>query len=248
MHHVAFFELVLGSVENLAAGNGRVDGQQGQHILKLVAEAKRSAGLVEACAAPDAAGESLVEHPAVEDQVGSRFRGMYLHGTKQMIPEHAGAFVGCTYIGGVMVFLGQCKGMFFIISLPEDEVDLFGRAGKQVEVQLQDGTRIFARGDAGFQPQAVQGSGEGGCSAASEELSAVGSQAVDCFAGNQECDSLAKFSVVGVGGQQAFLGRVILRDDIGHACGMGGAQHPFDILRGGDPAGVGPRYSLPSDG
>ena len=33
-----------------------------------------------------------------------------------------------------MVFLGQCKGVFFIISLPEDEVNLFGRTGKQVEV------------------------------------------------------------------------------------------------------------------
>ena len=104
---------------------------------------------------------------------------------------------------------------------------------------MQDGTRIFTRGNAGFQPQAVQGGGEGGCSAASEELNAVGSQAVDCFAGNQERDSCAEFSIVGVGGQKALQGRVILRDDIGHACGMGGAQHPLDILRGGDPASVG---------
>ena len=82
-------------------------------------------------------------------------------------------------MGGVMVFPGQCQGVFFIISLPEDKIDLFARAGKQVEVQLQDGARIFTRGDAGFQSQAVQGSGEGGCSAAPEKLGAVGSQAVD---------------------------------------------------------------------
>ena len=84
MHHIAFLELVLGGVENLAAGNGRVDGQQGQNILKLVAETKRPAGLVEACAAPDTAGKRLVKHPTVEDQVSSRFRGMYLDSVKQL--------------------------------------------------------------------------------------------------------------------------------------------------------------------
>ena len=192
MHHIAFLELVLGSVENLAAGNGRVDGQQGQYILKLIAEAKRSAGLVEACTAPDAAGKRLVKHPAVEDQVSSRFRGMHLDSVKQVIPEHVGAFVGFTYIGGIMVFPGQCKGMFFIISLAKDKIDLFSRTGKQVEVDLQDGTGILARGDAGFQPQAVQSGREGGCSAASEKLSAVGGQAMDCFAGNQKCRPLCR--------------------------------------------------------
>ncbi len=164
---------------------------------------------------------------------------MHLHGAKQMVPEHVGAFVGCTYVGGVMVFLDQRKGVFFVISLPEDEVNLFGRTWKQVEVDLQDGARIFTRGNAGFQPQAAQGSGEGGCSAASEKLGAVGGQAVGCFAGDQERDSCAELGVVGVGGQKALQGRVILRDDIGHACGMGGAQDPLDILRGSDPARVG---------
>ena len=55
-----------------------------------------------------------------------------------------------------MVFFGQCQGVFFILSLPKDKINLFGRAGQQVEVQLQDGTRIFTGGDAGFEPQAVQ--------------------------------------------------------------------------------------------
>ena len=105
-----------------------------------------------------------------------------------------------------MVFSGQSQGVFFIISLPEDKVDFFGCAGKQVEVHLQDGARIFTRGNAGFQPQAVQGSWEGRRSAASKELGAVGSQAVDGFAGNQERDPCAKFSVVWIGSQQALQG------------------------------------------
>ncbi len=155
MQHIAFLELVLGGIENLAAGNCRVDRQQSQNILKLVAEAKRSAGLVKTCASPNAAGKGLVEHPTVEDQVCSRFGGMYLHCAEQLIPEYTGAFVGCTYIGGIMVFLGQCKSMFFIISLPEDKINFFTRTRKQVEVDLQDRTWIFTGGNAGFQTQSV---------------------------------------------------------------------------------------------
>ena len=87
VHHVAFFELVPGGDEYLAAGDSRIDGKQRQYILKLVAETKCSAGLVKACAAPDAAGKRLVEHPAVEDQVCGWFRGLYLHRVEQLVPE-----------------------------------------------------------------------------------------------------------------------------------------------------------------
>ena len=59
MHDVTFLELVLCGIDNLAAGNAWVNGQQGQHILKLVAKAKSAAGLVKTCAAPDMAGEGL---------------------------------------------------------------------------------------------------------------------------------------------------------------------------------------------
>ncbi len=69
---------------------------------------------------------ALVEHPAVEDQVGGRFGGMYLNGIQQMVPEYAGTFVGCAHVGGIMVFPGQCQGMFLIIPLPKDKVNLFG--------------------------------------------------------------------------------------------------------------------------
>ena len=85
----------------------------------------------------------------------------------------------------------------------------------------------------------MQGGGKSGCAVRTKEFSAVGSQTVDGFVGDQECNSRAEFSAVGVCGQQALQGRVILRDNMGHACGTGGAQHPLDILRGGDPASVG---------
>ena len=106
MQYVAFFELALGSIENLAAGNRRVNREQSQNILQLIAEAKRSAGLVESGASPNAAGKGLVKHPTVEDQISSRFGGMYLHSVKQLVPEHLSTFIGCTYIARIMVLFG----------------------------------------------------------------------------------------------------------------------------------------------
>ena len=67
MHYVAFSELELSSIKYLAAGNSRIDGKQGQHILELVAKTKCPTGLIESRPTPDPAGEALVEHPMVED-------------------------------------------------------------------------------------------------------------------------------------------------------------------------------------
>ena len=144
MHYVAFSELALSGVEYLAAGNGRVDRKQGQYVLELVAEAKCPAGLIESRPTPDAAGEGLVEHPAVEDQIGSWFGGMHLHCTEQVIPEHPGTLQSSPHVSGVMVFPGQLKGMFLIAPLPQHKVDLFNRAGEQIEVQLEDSAWILA--------------------------------------------------------------------------------------------------------
>ena len=52
MHHVTFGELALSRVEDLSAGNGRIDRKQGQHILELVPEAKCSARLIECRSVP----------------------------------------------------------------------------------------------------------------------------------------------------------------------------------------------------
>ena len=59
---------------------------------------------------------------------------MNLHGVKQMVPKHMRVFVGRSHISGVLIFPGECKGMFFILALPDSEINLFGCTGLQVEV------------------------------------------------------------------------------------------------------------------
>lgn len=81
MQYVPFYKLVLGRIQYLVAGDCRVYGQQRQDILELVPESESSAGLEETRAAPNPAGKGLVKHPAVQDEVCCRFRGMYLYGS-----------------------------------------------------------------------------------------------------------------------------------------------------------------------
>ena len=65
-------------------------------------------------------------------------------------------------LGWIMIFVGQCKGVIFIVSLPEDKVNFFARAGKQIEMQLQNSARIFTGCNAGFQSQAGSAAGKSG--------------------------------------------------------------------------------------
>ena len=72
--HVALDELPRrGAQEVLARELGLRHGER-HHVLQLVAEAVGAARLVERRARPDAAGERLIEQPAVEQQVHRRDR------------------------------------------------------------------------------------------------------------------------------------------------------------------------------
>ena len=51
MLHVAFAELMRRGAQKMLAGEGRLGMHQRHHILQLVAEAKRSAGLIKPGAA-----------------------------------------------------------------------------------------------------------------------------------------------------------------------------------------------------
>ena len=66
MEHIPGFELVPGRIQYPGAGQVRAGMQQRQDILELVAEPKGSAGLIQPGAAPQAAGQRLVEKPAVK--------------------------------------------------------------------------------------------------------------------------------------------------------------------------------------
>ena len=67
--HVALGELTSGCAQEVFARQIRPGGRERHAILQLVAKAIGSAGLIEGRAGPNAAGESLVEQPAIEHEV-----------------------------------------------------------------------------------------------------------------------------------------------------------------------------------
>jgi hypothetical protein len=59
---------------------------------------------------------------------------------------------------------------------------------------------------------------------------------VDRLAGDEEGGALAELHAVGIGHQEAVLGGVIFRDEVGERGGMGVPQDPFHVLGGGNAA------------
>ncbi len=70
-----------------AAREMRRREDQRQDVLQLIAEAERAARLIEARAAPDAAGQGLIEEPPVQQQVHRAVRRRDLHGPEDAVPE-----------------------------------------------------------------------------------------------------------------------------------------------------------------
>ena len=91
--HVALAELPRGREQELLAQQLRPDDAERHHVLELVAEAEGAAGLVVAGARPEAAGQRLVQQPAVHHHVERVVGRPHLHGAEQLVPAlaHLGA-------------------------------------------------------------------------------------------------------------------------------------------------------------
>ena len=86
--HVAFDELA--AARRAADARARASGfehRQRHHVLELIAEAVGAARLVERRARPDAAGQRLVEQPAVEQQVHRPIRRRHLDACRARRPS-----------------------------------------------------------------------------------------------------------------------------------------------------------------
>src|SRR5207344_2868781 len=84
--HVAFHELAASGPEEMLPRDLPVRNGQGHHVLELVTKPVRAAGLIEGGSSPHAAGERLVEKPAVEHDVHGAVRRLDLDGADDVVP------------------------------------------------------------------------------------------------------------------------------------------------------------------
>ena len=87
MLHVAFDELPRGGAQEMLARDLRLRHAQRHHVLKLIAKAVRAARLVEGRPRPHAAGERLVEQPAVEQNVHRAIGRLHLNRAEDVVPN-----------------------------------------------------------------------------------------------------------------------------------------------------------------
>ena len=83
---VALGELPAGGAQEMLARERRPGDRQRHPVLQLVAEAVGAARLIEGRARPDAAGERLIEQPAVQHDVHGAVGRLHLDGAEHVIP------------------------------------------------------------------------------------------------------------------------------------------------------------------
>ena len=85
--HVALHELARCSAEDVLAGEVWRRVEEGQDVLQLIAKPERAARLVDTRASPDPTRQSLVEQPAIQQEVHRAVRRSHFDRSQHAIPE-----------------------------------------------------------------------------------------------------------------------------------------------------------------
>ena len=179
-------------------------------VLQLIAKAERAGRLIERRARPHPTRQSLVEQPAVQQEVQRGVGGLHLHRLQQRVPDDSHPTPGRRNLFRSLIVLNEAQGVRSICALTDHEKDFLRFARLQVNVQLQCGARIESRRDGVRQSNAVERGGLAEISQTPQELGAVRRQAVERPARGNERDALAKLGVVAIARQKRLMIAVVL--------------------------------------
>src|SRR5438477_4233786 len=141
---IAFHELSRGRAQNVVAREVGRGVHEGHHILQLVAEAVSAARLIKGRATPDAAAESLVKEPAVEQKIRGKLGCFYFDRAQEPVPPIAG-FLECSFdVGGIAKTSHESACCFFVVRLPEEKGNLDGLSRFNLDHDLHCGARVEA--------------------------------------------------------------------------------------------------------
>ena len=143
--NVPLLELPGRRAEDLRPGFRRGAVDEGHHVLELVAEAVRPAGLVERRPGPDPARQDLIRQPAVDHQVDGGVRRVNLDGAENAVPEFFHGGQGSPRRAGGGVFRDQPPNVIPRFGLTEDERHFLGLARGECDFRHDGGARIEGR-------------------------------------------------------------------------------------------------------
>ncbi|MNI25984.1 hypothetical protein D3C81_1253620 [compost metagenome] len=220
---------------------------QRQRILQLIAEAKGTAGLIVTAACLNAAGEGLVQQPAVGQQVDGRLWRGYLHLVENSVPMYRDLLQFILQAVFPQVFLQQRFGLIGVLSKAQSEDKAALIAIDQADGRLGRTARIHARAGLAGQPPQLQHRRAGKRSVAANEFTPIATDRTVRTGHAEESRSFRTTAAVMVGGQDAAaaIERSLLGDDVHSRFLPQIAEDKFHVAGGrqlaGTPGGIGQR-------
>jgi hypothetical protein len=245
MLHVAFDELAARAAHQVLAHQRGLGVHQGHHVLQLVAEAERSAGLVVAAARPKAACHGLVQEPAVGEDVERGVRRAHLYSAERSAPLRVDRVERIAGGAGPAEALHEGGGLRGVAAHAEPEDDLALLAVGELEGDLhrpagiERGAHPAREASARHRRRLAQGA------VAAEELGAIAAHGAAAVVRVEECDASGELRVVGVARQQRAALRVHFRGEVHRRLRPQVAQHPLDVSRSPTSGACAPRCCAP---
>src|SRR5271166_3398536 len=206
------------------------------YVLKLVAEAVGSAGLVKSSASPYTTGERLVEEPAVGKNIHRPVWRRNLYGAEDFVPLAVDLGEDLVEIRGAIA-VDQRACVVAVISLTQEDHDLGALAGTQLHHGLERSAWIETRADSSRERNAsLQRSRSRGDSVAPKELGSVTRPRILSSTEIQESNSSSKLSTPCAACKQNIRIRIEFRDDMRSAAAARTPQHPFRKRSHGEAA------------
>ena len=155
MLHVPFTELMSGGAEQMLAQQRGFGMNECHRVLQLVPETERAAGLVKPRTSPHAAGERLIDKPAVGQEVDVLVRCFEIGHAERPAPVVPDPFQGSVGIGGAAEPLHEMPRLVFVGGGPEKENDVPNLSISERDLDLHCSTGIESRADAAAKPNAA---------------------------------------------------------------------------------------------
>ncbi len=230
VQHVTLLELMGCRLEDVLAHQVRANVNVGHHVLKLVTKPVGAAGLIKRGPAPEAAGERLIQKPAIQKNVHARVRGLYPGLFQDLIPECFDTLPRGLHILDVFEVTNQSPCIFTVCTLPDQKSDLFGFARLQPEQGLQYSTWIVSGFQARGESDTFQGSRTGVTPEISQKLRAIRRHARGLACACQKGHALSEIGVVSISRQQGKRRGIKFRRDVSRRVFPRAAEHPFRVI------------------
>src|SRR3972149_11942252 len=242
MLDIALLELTGSAEEEMLTHENRVCMYERHHVLQLVPETESAPRLVVSAAGPETAHYSLVQEPAIGQEMYGLVGCLHLHCAKRVIPVLPYRFERVTRRSRTPETTHQFAGVIGIPPCSEPEDNLALLPVGQIEWNLDSGAWIQSRSCLAGETQPMHRCRISKCAIAPDELSPVAADGPGHFIHIEEGNPAGKLRIVSVPGKERTAVGINFGDYMHCRYGTQGfskTNHFIFFLLGGASARVG---------